>query len=66
MKKKLAFKVGQKVDFSLAGVVHFTGTIKFTVNSRFYKPYTIETEDGETKYAHEHFLSLHTTKEQTS
>ena len=58
MKQSLKFKVGQKVNYILAGKVLFSGVIIEAEVSRGLKPYTIKKDDGSIGYANEEFLTV--------
>lgn len=54
--KSLRFKVGDKVDYVLAGKVIFSATVTEIQTGNALKPYILTTADGETKYATDRYL----------
>lgn len=57
---KLRYNVGDRVRFSIEGKQLFSGVITEAKIKKGFKPYTIISDDGKTKFAHEDFLSLDT------
>ncbi len=56
MTKGLKFKIGDSVKYILNGRIFFTGTIINAEVKRGLKPYTIKTNNGDTKFANESFI----------